>query len=521
MVTAPVDLVPLGLVSDFQQSHRYVVSFRNWLNPVEHSQLLIYRQDDNQRWYGIANECPHLSLPLEQGDIEDLCESTSHDGADSDENPASQPIILCPFHQYDWGLRDGQSSTGMRACTYRVEARDDGRLWMEPPGDRGDDYRLLGVRIVSERFASSASPPAAADLASLLSSISLCADLTSSSSSPSAITIPPAPSSPSQPTSIVGWARLILLAPSPTAKVSLTRHLVALFRSGQLTRLSSPSDPPQPAEPYRAPSVVTVAPGQALKLGKAGSVQNRIKLLHALAAIEQWAIDLAVDCVARFYDWRVGADDGKEGKRMPWSFVADFLKVAEDEAKHFTLLSERLEQLGSKYGDLAVHNGLWESATATSHSLFARLAVIHLVHEARGLDSNPMQIKRCRAAGDEESAKVLEVIHWDEITHVATGHRHFVHLCANHAPPLDPVITFRHEVSSHFFGALRGPFNEEDRLKAGMEKGWYDGLRGRGAGGAKAEMEGPEGTKAQCEGRGSEAAGVKVTAGAAGKSASQ
>lgn len=57
----------------------------------------------------------------------------------------------------------------------------------------------------------------------------------------------------------------------------------------------------------------------------------------------------------------------------------------------------------------------------TSHSLFSRLAIIALVHEARGLDSNPMQIRRCRAAGDEETARVLEVIHADEITHVAAG----------------------------------------------------------------------------------------------------
>jgi len=43
------------------------------------------------------------------------------------------------------------------------------------------------------------------------------------------------------------------------------------------------------------------------------------------------------------------------------------------------------------------------------------------VHEARGLDSNPIQIKRCRAAGDEESANLLEIIHYDEITHVAVS----------------------------------------------------------------------------------------------------
>jgi uncharacterized ferritin-like protein (DUF455 family) len=145
-------------------------------------------------------------------------------------------------------------------------------------------------------------------------------------------------------------------------------------------------------------------------------------MIHSLAAIEQWAIDLAVDVVCRFWNWRVGQKDGKAGKRLPMSFFSDFLKVAEDEAKHFTLLrkvsraessaidnpsradllcslSQRMKELGTDYGDLPVHHGLWESAHETSHSLFSRLAIIHLVHEARGLDTNPRQIQRCKAAG--------------------------------------------------------------------------------------------------------------------------
>lgn len=67
-------------------------------------------------------------------------------------------------------------------------------------------------------------------------------------------------------------------------------------------------------------------------------VQTRVRMMHSLAAIEQWAIDLALDVVCRFWNWRVGSADGKTGKRLPISFFADFLKVAEDEAKHFTLL---------------------------------------------------------------------------------------------------------------------------------------------------------------------------------------
>ncbi|KWU46559.1 DUF455-domain-containing protein [Rhodotorula sp. JG-1b] len=438
--------IPIATQADLATSARHVVGLRSW-RTGQHQSVLIYRQDplpstieasegvqqSGTRWFSIVNECPHLGLPLEGGDIEDLY-SDGKGEDDSPPDPAS--IIMCPFHNYDWNLKDGSSSTGMKACTFRLEVRDDDQLWLEPPGDPGDDYRVIGVRAVSEH-----------------------------------------------PQTIVAHCRAVLLARTPADKVALVRRLVSLFRSGTLTRLAdSKTDPPHPEEPYRAPSTKTVSSGQTRPLGKGGSVQTRIRMLHALANIELWAIDLAVDHVARFYDWRLGALDGQgAGKRIGWTFVADFLKVAEDEAKHFTLLSERLEALGCKYGDLSVHNGLWESALQTSHSLFSRLAIIALVHEARGLDSNPMQIRRCRAAGDEETARVLEIIHADEITHVAAGHRHFTALCASLEPePVDPVAQFRLEVSRHFWGHVRGPFNVEDRDRAGIGRDWYENLGGRG-----------------------------------------
>lgn len=48
--------------------------------------------------------------------------------------------------------------------------------------------------------------------------------------------------------------------------------------------------------------------------------------------------------------------------------------------------------------------------------MLSRLAIIHLVAEARGLDVNPMTIEKFRKNKDFESVKVLETIHNDEIT---------------------------------------------------------------------------------------------------------
>ncbi len=84
--------------------------------------------------------------------------------------------------------------------------------------------------------------------------------------------------------------------------------------------------------------------------------------------------------------------------------------------RHFSLLRRRLQELGSFYGEYTGHARFWESAQETAYSLPARLSIMHLVHEARGLDINPTTIAKFRAAGDQESVRVLEIILHDEIT---------------------------------------------------------------------------------------------------------
>jgi uncharacterized ferritin-like protein (DUF455 family) len=73
--------------------------------------------------------------------------------------------------------------------------------------------------------------------------------------------------------------------------------------------------------------------------------------------------------------------------------------------------------------DDVVHAGLWESATETAHSLMARIAIIHLVAEARGIDMNPMTMAKLQSAGDKESTRVLTIIHADEITRMSTSQK--------------------------------------------------------------------------------------------------
>ena len=188
---------------------------------------------------------------------------------------------------------------------------------------------------------------------------------------------------------------------------------------------------------------------------------------------------------------------GPSHPNLPPAFFSDFTKMALDESKHLSvktffslvvlftkalrssLLTSRLAAISpsTPYGSMPVHASLWESATVTSHSLRSRLAIIHLVHEARGLDVNPATIERFRKAGDPDTVKVLEVIHADEVTHVTSGHRWFTWVCAEEGTS-DPVSAFREEVKKGWRGDVKGPFNVEDREKAGLTPQFYEGLRG-------------------------------------------
>lgn len=75
------------------------------------------------------------------------------------------------------------------------------------------------------------------------------------------------------------------------------------------------------------------------------TVEGRAAMIHALAHIEFNAINLALDAVWRF--------DG-----MPAEFYADWLRIAAEEAVHFSLLAAHLQTLGFAYGDFAAHNSL-------------------------------------------------------------------------------------------------------------------------------------------------------------------
>lgn len=264
--------------------------------------------------------------------------------------------------------------------------------------------------------------------------------------------------------SLAEAAVAILGAAEPEAKVMLSRAAARAWNGGDLA-VGRAMPPPRPARPSR-PSLR--APRDMPKRRHFGSPAGRIALLHALAHIELNAIDLAWDLIARFGVARFG-DAG-----MPRAFFDDWVMVAAEEAEHFSLLSARLAVLGSAYGDLPAHDGLWEAAAATAHDLLARLAVVPLVLEARGLDVTPDMRRRLERAGDPDSAAVLARIYRDEIGHVAVGVRWFERLCRERG--LDPETAYRDRVRRHFRGVLKPPFNRAGRDRAGFAATYYEPL---------------------------------------------
>ena len=256
--------------------------------------------------------------------------------------------------------------------------------------------------------------------------------------------------------SLAAGAVAVLEAADPAQKVALSRALAARWRTGMsIGRANPPARPARPARPMLRP------PREMKRRRNFGSAAGRIALLHALAHIELNAIDLAWDLVARF------ADAG-----LPRGFYDDWQRVAAEEAEHFALLSSRLAALGAEYGALPAHDGLWEAAAATAHDLVARLAVVPLVLEARGLDVTPEMIGRLDRAGDAESAAILGRIYRDEIGHVAVGVRWFERLCRERG--LEPRAAFADRVGRYFTGALKPPFNREARDRAGFPALWYE-----------------------------------------------
>ena len=254
-------------------------------------------------------------------------------------------------------------------------------------------------------------------------------------------------------TSLFRAAHACLAAATADGKPALTLAMAEAFARGELA-IDADALAPEPIRmPGRPLRPMLVHPRDLPRRGF-GSDEGRAAFIHAVAHIEFNAIDLAWDAVYRF-------------RGMPDEYYADWVSVANDEARHFAMLRKRLNEFGRDYGDFDAHNGLWEMAEKTAQSGLARMALVPRVLEARGLDVTPGMIAKLRALGDDATADILDVILREEVAHVAAGSRWYRWHCERAG--IEPRTRFRELLREYATGVLHKPFNVEARLEAGFD----------------------------------------------------
>ena len=222
-----------------------------------------------------------------------------------------------------------------------------------------------------------------------------------------------------------------------------------------LTLNSSARFTPEPQQPGRPQKPPLVHPQQVPRRSPY-TPAGHAALMHSIAHIEFNAINLALDAIWRF--------DG-----LPDAYYRDWMRVAGEEAKHFSLLQNHLHSLGHAYGDFPVHDGLWTMCENTRHDVVARMALVPRTLEARGLDATPVIQAKLRKVGSPAAlaaVDILNVILAEEVGHVAIGNHWYHWLCARDG--LDSYVFYAQAAQQHGAPRLKPPFNLPARRDAGF-----------------------------------------------------
>jgi uncharacterized ferritin-like protein (DUF455 family) len=254
-----------------------------------------------------------------------------------------------------------------------------------------------------------------------------------------------------------------LCAAEPAEKVRLARELFERAGTLPIEPTAPPASLPVPGRPSRPPLVHPAKVPRRSPTTREGLAA----LLHAIAHIEFNAINLALDAAWRF--------DG-----LPREFHLDWVRVAAEEAFHFTLLRDHLASLGHAYGDFDAHDNLWLMCERTRDDVLARMALVPRTLEARGLDANPQiqdKLRRARTPDADRAVEILDAILRDEVGHVAIGNHWYRWLCDREG--LDAEGHYAVLAARYQAPRLHGPFNLDARRRAGFSAAELDALQAR------------------------------------------
>jgi len=211
----------------------------------------------------------------------------------------------------------------------------------------------------------------------------------------------------------------ILEAPLPEEKIKLFENFYISYKREEV-HFEDNFTPKSFQTPSYKNVCTIISPQDVPKRKNLTSREGQVNLLHAVVHIEYSAIDLALDAAYRFHN-------------LPKSYYDDWLEVAEDEIRHFLMLEKLLKELNSSYGDVAVHNALFEASQKTADSFLERMAVVPRYLEANGLDATPMILQKLKKLPKsvmvDKIIENLEIILAEEISHVHKGDVWFAYAC--------------------------------------------------------------------------------------------
>lgn len=258
---------------------------------------------------------------------------------------------------------------------------------------------------------------------------------------------------------------------------------VALLRADTVERKLEPGPRPERIEPESAPPsdmLVAVVPGRPSNMvvreraeripkGQAlCSFDARARLLHLFLHHEVQAAELFAWAFLLFRD-------------APMAFRTGLLRLVDDELRHARLYRARTQAHGKDYGSYSVRDWFWAKARqCTEPRMF--VALMGIGFEGANIEHAARFSRELEAAGDSESARVVERVGREEVAHVRFAARWFTHFdqgdpdgspdydrwAAALPPPLTPSV-------------MHGrPIQREQRQRAGLSTAFLDALANAG-----------------------------------------
>ena len=217
--------------------------------------------------------------------------------------------------------------------------------------------------------------------------------------------------------------------------------------------------------PARAPELRLAEGSERLPRSLADEA-SRVRCLHRFAHHELMAVELLAWALLRWPSAAAG-------------LRADWLATLRDEQRHARLYLGRLASYGTKLGDEPLGDYFWRHVPALSRAPRGPLGFVSalgLTLEQANLDFSLRYAAAFRAAGDPDSARVLERVHADERAHVAAAARWLERL---KRPGERDVDAYADSVPFPL-GAARAkgrPFQLEARRRAGLSDALIEYVR--------------------------------------------